>query len=72
MHWVAAKHVLKYLCGTIGYSLRYTSSSDMSLVDYSDFEWVGSVEDGRVLPDAASMRVLPWFPCLVGNNLQLP
>ena len=38
MHWVDVKHVLRYLCGTIGYGLRYTSSSDMALVGYSDFD----------------------------------
>lgn len=31
MNWVAAKHVLTYLCGTIGYGLRYTSNSEMRL-----------------------------------------
>ena len=24
VHWVAAKHVLRYLCGIVGYGLRYT------------------------------------------------
>ena len=36
MHWVAAKHVLRYLRGTVGYGLRYTSSSDLTLVSYLD------------------------------------
>ena len=47
MHWVAAKHVLRYLCGTIGYGLRYTSNTDMTLVGYLDFDWDGSVEDHK-------------------------
>ena len=47
MHWVAAKHVLRYLHGTVGYDLRYTSSSDMRLVGYSDFDWAGSVDDQK-------------------------
>ena len=39
--------MLRYLRGTIGYGLRYTSNSDMALVGYSDFDWVGSVEDRK-------------------------
>jgi hypothetical protein len=30
-HWIAAKHVLRYLRGTVGYGMRYASSVDMSL-----------------------------------------
>jgi hypothetical protein len=30
-HWIAAKHVLRYLRGTVGYGLRYASSVDLSL-----------------------------------------
>ena len=47
MHWVAAKHVLEYLRGTVGYGLRYTSSSDLTLVGYSDSDWARSVEDRK-------------------------
>ena len=47
MHWVVAKHVLRYLCGTIRYGLRYTSSTYMTLVGYLDFESAGSVEDWK-------------------------
>ena len=36
MHWVVAEHVVRYLRGTIGYDLRDTSSSDLTLVGYSD------------------------------------
>ena len=71
MHWVVAKHVLRYLCGIVGYGLRYNSNSDLTLVSYSDSDWVGSVDDRRVLPDVASTWGLPWFPGLVGNSPQL-
>ena len=30
-HWIAAKHVLRYLRGTVGYVLRYDSNVDLSL-----------------------------------------
>jgi hypothetical protein len=46
-HWVAAKHVLRYLRGTIGYGLHYTADSDMQLIGYTDLDWAGSVEDRK-------------------------
>ena len=36
MHWVAAKHVFRHLCGTVGYGMRYNSNSDLTLVSYPD------------------------------------
>jgi hypothetical protein len=30
-NWIAAKHVLRYIRGTINYGLRYTASSDIQL-----------------------------------------
>ena len=37
-----AKHVLRYVWGTITYELRYTSSSGVLLSRYSDSDWAGS------------------------------
>ena len=42
IHWVAAKHVLRYICVTIGYGLRYTSSRGVRLFDYIDSDWGSS------------------------------
>jgi hypothetical protein len=50
-HWTTAKHVLRYLRGTIGYGLRYTSSVDLSLQGYA--EWTESTVDGRAHPVVA-------------------
>jgi hypothetical protein len=44
-HWIAAKHVLRYLRGAIGYGLRYASSVDLSLQGYADADWVASAVD---------------------------
>jgi hypothetical protein len=44
-HWIAAKHVLRYLRGTVGYGLRYASSVDLSLQGYVD--WAGSTVDRK-------------------------
>jgi hypothetical protein len=45
VHWIVAKHVLRYLHGTVGYGLRYVSDGDVKLQGYTDSDWVGSVVD---------------------------
>jgi hypothetical protein len=46
-HWIAAKHVLRYLQGTIGYGLRYAANVDLSLEGYADADWAGSAVDRK-------------------------
>jgi hypothetical protein len=46
-HWIAVKHALRYLRGTVGYGLRYSSSVDLSLQGYTDADWVGSTVDQK-------------------------
>jgi hypothetical protein len=41
-HWVAAKHILRYLRGTIMYGLRYASNSEVKLHGFTDSDWAGS------------------------------
>jgi hypothetical protein len=41
-HWIAMKHVLRYMRGTVGHGLRYTSSIDMRLQGNTDSDWAGS------------------------------
>lgn len=45
-HWVAAKHVLRYLHGTINHGLRYIVR-DLRLHGYTDDDWVGNVVDRK-------------------------
>ena len=47
IHWVASKHVLRYVQGTITYGGRYTSSSGVLLSGYSDSDWAGSAVDRK-------------------------
>ena len=47
IHWVFAKHVLRYLHGTVGYGLRYASGCDTILQGFSDSDWVGRVADRK-------------------------
>ena len=36
IHWITAKHVLKYLRGTMGYSLLYDAKCDLKLQGFTD------------------------------------
>jgi hypothetical protein len=39
VHLVAAKHVMRYLKGTIDYGLRYDGDHDFTLSGYTDVDW---------------------------------
>ena len=47
IHLVAAKHILRYLRGTVGYGLKYTSDADLELLGFTDSDWVGCVTDRK-------------------------
>ena len=47
VHLIVAKHVLRYLKGTIDYDLRYVEDCEFGLIGYTDSNWVGSVIDGK-------------------------
>jgi hypothetical protein len=42
VHLVAAKHVMRYLEGTLDYGLCYIGDHDFILYGYTDSDWVGS------------------------------
>jgi hypothetical protein len=46
-HWIAAKHILRYLRGSIAYGLRYTSSGGVLLHGYADLDWAESSVDWK-------------------------
>jgi hypothetical protein len=47
VHLVAAKHVMRYLEGTIDYDLSYDRDHDFTLSGYTDADWAGSVSDRK-------------------------
>jgi hypothetical protein len=47
IHKVVAKHILRYVRGTIAYGLRYTSSGGVMLHGYTDSDWMGSTVDQK-------------------------
>ena len=42
VHLIAAKHILRYLWGTVDYGLKYEVSQRINLEGYVDSDWVGS------------------------------
>jgi hypothetical protein len=47
VHLVDAKHVMRYLKGTIDYGLSYDGDHDFTLRGYIDADWAGSVSDRK-------------------------
>jgi hypothetical protein len=45
VHLVAAKHVMRYLKGTLDFGLSYNGDHDFNMSGYTDSDWVGSVFD---------------------------
>jgi hypothetical protein len=47
VHWIAAKHILRYLKGTIEYGLQYIQRDQIRLMGYSDSDWVDNTVDRK-------------------------
>jgi hypothetical protein len=47
VHWVATKHVLRYLCGTMDYGLDYLRGDGVRLVGYTYLDWARCVSDQK-------------------------
>ena len=45
VHLIAAKHILRYLKGTVYYGLKYDANQKINLEGYVDSDWAGSVVD---------------------------
>ena len=64
IHLVAAKHVLRYVQGTITYGLKYTSSSGVLSSGYSDSDWAGSAVDRKSTSSycfSMGSGMISWF-----------
>jgi hypothetical protein len=47
VHLVAAKHVMRYLKGTLDCGLSYDEDHDSTLSGYTDSDWAGGVSDRK-------------------------
>lgn len=45
VHRIATKYILRYLCGTIGYGLRYVLDGEVQLHVFPHSDWAGSTKD---------------------------
>ena len=44
---IAAKHILRYLRGTIDYGLKYEANQNINLEGYVDSDWAGNSIDRK-------------------------
>jgi hypothetical protein len=47
VHLDVAKHVMRYLKGTLDFGLSYNEDHELSLSGYTDSDWAGSVSDRK-------------------------
>ena len=47
VHWIATKHVMRYLKGTIEFGLYYDGNHDYILYGYTDTDWARSISDRK-------------------------
>jgi hypothetical protein len=64
VHWIAVKHVLRYLRGTMEYGLRYLGGDGVELQGYTDSDWAGSAVDRKSTSRCCfslGSTVITWF-----------
>jgi hypothetical protein len=47
LHWKAAKHILRYVQGTITFGIHYATDSTLDLIGFTDFDWAGDSIDRK-------------------------
>eukprot|EP00253_Pinus_taeda_P034533 PITA_34533 len=47
-HWQATKRILRYVNGTKGFGILYSSSESFKLTSYTDSDWSRSVDDRKI------------------------
>ena len=64
VHWVAAKHVLRYLLGTMDFGLDYRRLEGIRFVGYTDSNWASSVADRKSTSESCfslGSAAVSWF-----------
>lgn len=64
VHWVATKHVLRYLVGIVDFGLLYVQSDVVRLTGYIESDWAGCVVDKKSTSGCCfslGSTVVSWF-----------
>jgi hypothetical protein len=64
VHWIATKHVLRDLRGTVEYGLRYLGGDEVRLQGYSNSNWAGSAVNRKSTSGCCfrlGSTVITWF-----------
>ena len=64
VHWIAAKHVLRYIVGMVDYGLHYVRGDGIRLVGYSDSDWAGCASDQKSTSGCCfglGLAFVSWF-----------
>ena len=64
VHWVAAKHVLRYFAGTVDYGLDYRRSDGIRLIGFTDSNWASNVADQKSISECCfslGSAAVSWY-----------
>ena len=64
VHLMDAKHILRYLKGTVDYGLKYDANQKINLEGYVDSDWAGSAIDRKSTSGCCfsmGSGVISWF-----------
>jgi hypothetical protein len=64
VHLIVAKHVMRYLEGTIENGIKYDADCELKQHGYYDSDWVGSVTDHKSTSGCCfrlGSGVISWF-----------
>ena len=63
-HLIVAKHILRYLKGTVDYGIKYKANKKINLEGYADSDWAGSAIDRKITLGCCfnvGSGVISWF-----------
>ena len=59
-HWVAVKHIFRYLKGTQQYGLLYSKSDSNHCIGFSDADWGGDLDDRKSTSGQVGGTTISW------------